>query len=132
MKMGRRELLASTIALAVGGCGGSTSSSASSIPMTPAPAPSPSPSPTPTPTPTPTPASLYPSYNTDPIPPDSTGMTSTAVDIASRITLGFNIGNTLEATGGETAWGNPKITHGMVGGNKEAGFDSVRLPRLWG
>src|SRR5690242_6819255 len=124
MKMGRRELLVSTIALAVGGCGGSTSSSASSIPMTPAPAPSPSPSPTPTSTPT----SLYPSYNTNPIPPDSTGMTSTAVDIASLITLGFNIGNTLEATGGEPAWGNPKITQGLVDGIKAAGFDSIRLP----
>src|SRR5688572_166801 len=49
----------------------------------------------------------YPSYNTSPLPPDQTGMTSTAVQIAANIRLGWNLGNTLEAIGGETAWGNP-------------------------
>jgi aryl-phospho-beta-D-glucosidase BglC (GH1 family) len=65
------------------------------------------------------------------MPADSTGMTSTAVDIASRITLGLNIGNTLEATGGETGWGNPKITQGLIDGIKAAGFDAIRLPCSW-
>ena len=133
MKMGRREVLASTIALALGGCGGSSSGASSPIPVTPAPSPSPSPSPSPTPTPTPspTPAPSYPSYNTNPIPADPTGMTSTATDIAARITLGMNIGNTLEAVGGETAWGNPKITQGLIAGIKAAGFDAIRLPCSW-
>src|SRR5665213_1356069 len=54
---------------------------------------------------------IYPSYNTSPIAPDMTGMTSTAVQQAANMQLGLNIGNTLEATGGETAWGNPPITN---------------------
>ncbi len=39
-----------------------------------------------------------------------TGMGSNAVQLAAKIKLGWNIGNTLEAIGGETAWGNPKVT----------------------
>src|SRR5688572_12745020 len=58
----------------------------------------------------------YPSYNLNPLPADSTGMGSTATQIASKIKIGFNIGNTLEAMGGksETYWGNPKITKEFV------------------
>ena len=41
-------------------------------------------------------------------------MASTAAAIASRIKLGINIGNTLEAIGGETFWGNPMITQELV------------------
>src|SRR5687767_8324060 len=46
----------------------------------------------------------------DSIPADATGMSSNAVQLAAKIKLGLNIGNTLEAIGGETNWGNPKIT----------------------
>lgn len=76
---------------------------------------------------------LYPSYNTAPLAPDATGMTSTATQIASKMTLGFNIGNTLEATGGksETYWGNPKITKEFVKFVKDSGFTAVRLPVSW-
>jgi len=82
MKLGRRQFVASTVALAAGGdaFGASASSASASGP--------------------------YPNYNTSPIPPDSKGMASTAVDIADRIKLGWNTGNTMEAIGGETAWGN--------------------------
>src|SRR5687768_8978498 len=52
----------------------------------------------------------YPSYNTSPLPPNQTGMTSNAVQLAAQIKLGWNIGNSLEAIGGETAWGNPQVT----------------------
>src|SRR5437868_7459993 len=45
---------------------------------------------------------LYPSYNTSPIPSDATGMNSTATQLAAQIKLGLNIGNTMEAPGGET------------------------------
>ncbi len=58
-------------------------------------------------------------------------MTSTASDIAGRIRLGTNIGNTLEAIGGETAWGNPLITQELVNACKAAGFDAIRLPCAW-
>ncbi|MFL5747734.1 MAG: hypothetical protein ACJ751_23860 [Niastella sp.] len=55
---------------------------------------------------------LYPTYNTSPQAPDSTGM-STAVQLAAKFKLGWNIGNTMEATGGETSWGNPLITESL-------------------
>lgn len=58
-------------------------------------------------------------------------MTSTATEIAGRIKLGWNIGNTLEAIGGETAWGNPQISRELVNFAKASGFDAVRLPCSW-
>ncbi len=70
----------------------------------------------------------YPDYNTDPLPPDETGMTSTAVELAGKMTLGINIGNTLEAIGGETAWGNPLVNAAYVNSVKELGFDAIRIP----
>lgn len=75
----------------------------------------------------------YPSYNTQPIAPDMTGVDSTAAQIASNIKIGFNIGNTLEATGGqsETYWGNPKITKEFVTFVKQSGFNAIRLPTSW-
>jgi hypothetical protein len=76
-------------------------------------------------------SSLYPDYNTSPLAADATGMGSTAVQVASKIKLGFNFGNTLEAIGGETAWGNPLITEAQVQWVKEAGFDAIRLPVAW-
>jgi endoglucanase len=122
MRMGRREILVSTIALVAAGCGGGGS---------PTPTPSPTPAPTPVPTPTPTPTGLYPSYNTNPIAADATGMASSATAIAARIKLGLNIGNTLEASGGETAWGNPMITQALIDKAKALGFDAIRLPCSW-
>lgn len=76
---------------------------------------------------------FYPGYNTNPLPPDTSGMESTASQIASNIKIGFNIGNTLEATGGksETWWGNPKITREFVAFVKQAGFSAIRLPVSW-
>jgi aryl-phospho-beta-D-glucosidase BglC (GH1 family) len=58
-------------------------------------------------------------------------MSSAAVDIAGRIKAGWNIGNTLEAIGGETAWGNPLISKAYVDFVKASGFDAVRLPAAW-
>lgn len=73
----------------------------------------------------------YPSYNTDPLAPDNTGMTSTVADLASKMGLGWNAGNTLEATGGETAWGNPRISSELIQLVKSNGFHSIRLPCSW-
>jgi endoglucanase len=73
----------------------------------------------------------YPSYNTSPLAPDATGMTSNAVQIASQMRLGINIGNTLEAIGGETAWGNPLVTQALIDSYKQAGFNTIRIPCSW-
>jgi endoglucanase len=71
------------------------------------------------------------SFNTNPLPPDANGMGSNAVTIASKIKIGWNIGNTLEATGGETAWGNPKVTKALIDLVKSKGFNAVRIPCSW-
>jgi aryl-phospho-beta-D-glucosidase BglC (GH1 family) len=75
--------------------------------------------------------SLYPNYNLSPIDPDATGMSSTAMDIANKIKIGWNIGNTLEAIGSETAWGNPSITKDLIQLVKQSGFNAIRLPCSW-
>ncbi len=77
------------------------------------------------------PLTLYPSYNTSPKAPDATGMSSDAVELASKMTLGWNIGNTLEAIGGENYWGNPDITKEYVEAVKNQGFNAIRLPCSW-
>lgn len=74
---------------------------------------------------------LYPDYNTNPIAPDATGMSSTAVQLAANINLGWNIGNSLEATGGETAWGNPETSKALIDLIKQNGFNAVRIPCSW-
>jgi aryl-phospho-beta-D-glucosidase BglC (GH1 family) len=75
-------------------------------------------------------ATIYPSYNTSPKAPDSIGM-STAVQLAAKFKLGWNIGNTLEAPGGESGWGNPQITESYVKFVKQQGFTAIRLPCAW-
>jgi endoglucanase len=61
----------------------------------------------------------------------------TAKELVSKITVGWNLGNTLDATGGsglssETSWGNPKTTKAMIDTVKKAGFNTVRIPVSWG
>jgi aryl-phospho-beta-D-glucosidase BglC (GH1 family) len=73
---------------------------------------------------------LYPSYK-DSIAPDATGMNSSATLIAQKIKAGWNMGNTLEAIGGETYWGNPAITNDLVKLVKQSGFNAIRLPCSW-
>jgi aryl-phospho-beta-D-glucosidase BglC (GH1 family) len=74
------------------------------------------------------PGSTYPSYNTNPIPADATGMGSSAVQLAAKIQLGWNLGNSLEAIGGETAWGNPKATKALIDLVRANGFNAIRIP----
>ena len=76
------------------------------------------------------PNTIYPSYNTSPKAPDSIGM-STAVQLAAKFKLGWNIGNTFEAPGGETGWGSPVITESYVKAIKQLGFTAIRLPCAW-
>jgi aryl-phospho-beta-D-glucosidase BglC (GH1 family) len=74
---------------------------------------------------------IFPSYNISPKPADSIGMSSTAVQLAAKFKLGWNIGNTLEAIGGETNWGNPQITEAYIQALKQNGITAVRLPCSW-
>lgn len=57
------------------------------------------------------------------------------VELCGRITVGWNLGNSLDATGSgmssETSWGNPKTTRELILKVKEAGFDAVRIPTTW-
>src|SRR6187401_2786127 len=73
----------------------------------------------------------YPNYNTSPAAPDSSGMSSTATQLAGKFTLGWNIGNTLEAIGGETNWGNPMVSNQLMQLVKANGFTAVRIPASW-
>lgn len=74
---------------------------------------------------------IYPSYNISPLPPDATGMSSTAVELAAKINLGWNIGNTFEAPGGEQGWGSPIITEDYIKFVKQNGFNAIRIPSAW-
>ena len=74
---------------------------------------------------------IYPSYNTSPQSPDATGMGSNAVELAAKMNLGWNIGNTMESPGGESGWGNPMITEDYVKFVKESGFNTIRIPCAW-
>ena len=75
----------------------------------------------------------------------------TAVEFAAGIKIGWNLGNTLDATGGrdgfswlgggsyantsvqqmETAWSNPVTTMENITAIKEAGFNAIRIPVSW-
>jgi len=68
----------------------------------------------------------------DSIAPDQTGMRNmNSVDLAKEMKIGWNVGNSLEAIGSETAWGNPMITQTLIDSVKKAGFNAVRIPVAW-
>ncbi len=45
--------------------------------------------------------------------------------------VGWNLGNTMDASPGETGWGNPKTTQAMIDLLKAMGFKTVRIPVTW-
>ena len=63
--------------------------------------------------------------------PDMTGMQLSAVEWTKQVKMGWNLGNSLESQGGETAWGNPRTTKEMIHAVKEAGFNAIRIPVRW-
>ncbi|THU40516.1 glycoside hydrolase family 5 protein [Niastella caeni] len=77
------------------------------------------------------PPTIYPSYNVSPKAPDATGMGSTAVQLAAKFKLGWNIGNTMEAPNNESGWGNPAITEDYIKFVKQQGFTAIRIPCQW-
>lgn len=61
----------------------------------------------------------------------------TASEFVKNISVGWNLGNTLDAIDGEglsseTSWGNPKTTKAMIKAVKSKGFNTVRIPVSWG
>jgi endoglucanase len=55
----------------------------------------------------------------------------TSVELVKDMGIGWNLGNTLDALGGETAWGNPTTTQAMIQAIASAGFSSIRIPITW-
>ncbi|MDE6666098.1 MAG: cellulase family glycosylhydrolase [Ruminococcus sp.] len=63
----------------------------------------------------------------------------TAFEITQDMKIGWNYGNSLDATTGtghagletETAWGNPACTKETIKAVKDKGFNTVRLPTTW-
>ena len=63
-----------------------------------------------------------------------------AASAVERITAGYNLGNSLDATGKydgpditkyELQWGEPFVTKTFIEALKKAGFDAVRVPVTW-
>lgn len=106
--MKRRHALIALVPLS--GCGGGGAEAASSPAAAPAPAPTPAPAPAPAPS----------------------GMRDlTSLQLSALMGAGWNLGNALEAIGGETAWGNPATTQALLTAVKAAGFKTVRIPVAW-
>ncbi|KQV61471.1 MULTISPECIES: glycoside hydrolase family 5 protein [unclassified Duganella] len=64
-----------------------------------------------------------------------------SMQLSAQMAPGWNLGNSLEATGGtyvwgssnfnETGWGNPRASQALFHAVKAAGFKSVRIPVSW-
>lgn len=54
-----------------------------------------------------------------------------AMDLAPNMYPGWNLGNTLEAVGGETGWQHTVTTKAVIDYVKAQGFKSVRIPTAW-
>ncbi|HXP89365.1 MAG TPA: glycoside hydrolase family 5 protein [Fibrobacteria bacterium] len=55
----------------------------------------------------------------------------TAKSIAGEMGVGWNIGNTMEAPGGPTSWGNPFPTQQLIDSVKASGIKTIRIPCAW-
>lgn len=70
----------------------------------------------------------------------SAGEVQNTTDGASRMSdyvkamqPGWNLGNTLDATGDdETSWGNPRVTKELIEHIAAEGYNSIRIPVTWG
>ena len=66
---------------------------------------------------------------------NSVEMKSDAMSLISKMTIGWNLGNSLEATSAsdasETMWGNPKTTKELIDLVKNSGFNAIRIPCAW-
>jgi endoglucanase len=77
------------------------------------------------------------SAGSSPAPAPAPAASLGALQIAGDMGAGWNLGNTLDASGAadpladETAWGNPRTTQAMIDKVKAAGFKTLRLPVSW-
>lgn len=55
-----------------------------------------------------------------------------ATELVSELKVGWNLGNTMDAAGGETAWGNPTTTQELIDAVAAKGFNTLRIPTSWG
>jgi len=55
----------------------------------------------------------------------------TSLQLSQQMSPGWNLGNSLEASPGETGWGNPATTQALMNAVKAAGFKTVRIPVAW-
>lgn len=73
---------------------------------------------------------------TEPDIPSAAEEWMTPTELCNEIVIGWNLGNTLDATAGsglssETSWGNPKATEELILAVKKEGFNAVRIPTTW-
>ncbi len=54
-----------------------------------------------------------------------------SAELVAEMGAGWNLGNTMDAEGGETAWGNPVTTKEMIDEVCSAGFNTLRIPTTW-
>ncbi len=59
-----------------------------------------------------------------------------SAELVAGMKIGWNLGNTLDATGGmgvdsERAWGNPKTSQEMIDAVLAQGFNVIRIPVTW-
>lgn len=67
-----------------------------------------------------------------PLAPAWAGMRDlTSVQLSQQMGAGWNLGNALEAIGGETAWGNAATTPALLQAVRAAGFKTIRIPVAW-
>ncbi len=73
--------------------------------------------------------------------PENTGTSSSVRDFAKSLSIGWNLGNTLDAQsagnknnlglGTETSWGMPQTTEDMIRAVADEGFKTIRIPVSW-
>jgi len=52
-------------------------------------------------------------------------------ELVDKMQPGWNLGNTFEATGAETSWGNPETTQELINSIAAQGYKSIRIPITW-
>lgn len=66
----------------------------------------------------------------EPVPEETTPIS--AAELVEAMGIGWNLGNSFDAPGGETAWANPVTGPELIARVKELGFDTIRIPVSWG
>ena len=81
--------------------------------------------------------SVIPAVSAESVSNSSTDISKlSASEIVSEMGIGWNLGNSLDATGNsgldtETSWQNPKTTKAMIDAVRDEGFTCVRIPTTW-